>query len=86
MTTQTTSIFAASTLHLSSYHFLVRLKGTSDTCDKVDAVLKKADRDRLCLLDELLKLDDEVDVLDPISVNVAAATAQTLQTMVYRSF
>ena len=34
------------------------------------------------LLDDILLLEEDIAALDPISVNVAAATAQSLQAMV----
>ena len=64
-----------------TFHY-ARLKSGKDAADTMDGALKKHAADRIALLDELLLLDDDVEGLDPISVNVAAATAQTLQTMV----
>ena len=48
----------------------------------MESVLKNNEKERLSLMDEVLLLDEDLSALDPISVNVAAATAQSLQNMV----
>ena len=59
-----------------------RLDSGRDSADKVESVLKNNEKERISLMDEVLLLDEDLGALDPISVNVAAATAQSLQNMV----
>ena len=59
-----------------------RLNSGRDSADKVEGILKKNEKERLSLMEQVLLLDEDLGALEPISINVAAATAQSLQNMV----
>jgi hypothetical protein len=58
------------------------LNSGRDSADKVENVLKNNEKERISLMDDVLLLEEDIEALEPISVTVATATAQSLQNMV----
>eukprot|EP00116_Pleurobrachia_bachei_P001528 sb/3461790/ len=61
--------------------FTAGLDKSKDLVSQVDDALKRHEKGRLDILDDLLLQSTDISDLEPISVNVATATAQSLQTM-----
>ncbi|XP_063682354.1 microtubule-actin cross-linking factor 1, isoforms 6/7-like isoform X4 [Bolinopsis microptera] len=61
--------------------FALSLNSGRDSADKVESILKKNEKERLSMMEQVLLLDEDLEALEPISINVAAATAQSLQNM-----
>lgn len=62
--------------------FALSLNSGRDSADKIENLLKKNEMDRISLMEEVLQIEDVAENLEPISVILAAATAQSLKTMV----